>query len=83
MLYHYNATNSLPQTNIANRIAFNNPVVAFGERIGGTPLYFSQPYNFGIYAGDPLLATTQIVIQVYNRSNDQLAGSIKVVPPLG
>jgi RHS repeat-associated protein len=81
MLYHYNATNSLPQTNIANRIAFNNPVVAFGERIGGTPLYFSQPYNFGIYAGDPLLATTQIVIQVYNRSNDQLAGSIKVVPP--
>ena len=81
MLYHYNATNSLPQTNIANRIAFNNPIVAFGERIGGTPLYFSQPYNFGIYAGDPLLATTQIVIQVYYRTNDQLAGSIKVVPP--
>jgi RHS repeat-associated protein len=80
-LYHYNATNSLPQTNTANRIAFNNPVVAFGERTGGTPLYFSQPYNFGIYAGDPLLTTTQIVIQVYYRTNDALAGSIKVVPP--
>ena len=80
-LYHYNATNSLPQTNTANRIAFNNPIVAFGERTGGTPLYFSQPYNFGIYAGDPLLTTTQIVIQAYYRTNDQLAGSIKVVPP--
>jgi len=80
-LYHYNATNSLPQTNTANRIAFNNPIAAFGERTGGTPLYFSQPYNFGIYAGDPLLTTTQIVIQVYYRTNDQLAGSIKVVPP--
>ena len=80
-LYHYNATNALTQTNTANRIPFNNPIVAFGERTGGTPLYFSQPYNFGIYAGDPLLATTQIVIQVYYRTNDQLAGSIKVVPP--
>ena len=80
-LYHYNATNSLSQTNTANRIAFNNPIVAFGERTGGTPLYFSQPYNFGIYAGNPLLTATQIVIQVYYRTNDQLAGSIKVVPP--
>jgi RHS repeat-associated protein len=80
-LYHYNAAKSLPQTNIANRIVFNNPIVAFGERTGGTPLYISQPYNYGIYAGDPLLTATQIVIQVYNRSNDQLAGSINVVPP--
>ena len=79
--YHYNAANSSPQTNVANRIAFNNPLVAFGERTGGTPLYFSQPYNFGIYAGDPLLTTTQIVVQVYNRSNDQLAGTIKIAPP--
>jgi len=80
-LYHYNATNLLTQTNAANRIPFNNPIVAFGERTGGTPLYFSQPYNFGVYAGDPLLAATQIVIQVYNRSNDQLAGSIQIAPP--
>jgi len=80
--YHYNATNSLSQTNTANRIAFNNPIAAFGERTGGTPLYFSQPYNFGIYAGDPLLlASNQIVIQVYYRTNFHLAGSIKVVPP--
>ena len=81
-LYHYNTTNSLPQTNITNRIAFNNPLAAFGERTGGTPLYLSQPYNFGIYAGDPLLAATQIVIQVYNRTNFSLAGTIKVTPPV-
>jgi RHS repeat-associated protein len=80
-LYHYDATNSLSQTNPAGRIAFNNPIVAFGERTGGTPLYISQPYNFGIYAGDPLLTTTQIVIQAYYRTNLQLAGSISVNPP--
>ena len=54
LLYHYNATNSLPQTNAANRIAFNNPIVAFGERVGGTPLYLNQDYRFGVYAGDLL-----------------------------
>jgi RHS repeat-associated protein len=80
--YHYNATNSLSQTNAANRIAFDNPIVAFGERVGGTPLYIYQPYSFGIYAGDPLLATTQIVIQVYYRTNLQLAGSIRLNPPI-
>jgi RHS repeat-associated protein len=80
-LYHYNATNSLAQTNITNRIAFNNPIVAFGERTGGTPLYLSQPYNFGIYAGDPLLSVTQIVVQVYYRTNDKLAGTIAIAPP--
>ena len=68
-LYHFNATNTLSQTNTANRIAFNNPLVAFGERVGGTPLYFSQPYDFGVYAGNPLLATNQIVIQAYNRNS--------------
>ncbi len=81
-LYHYNATNTLSQTGITNRIPFNNPLVAFGERVGGTPLYFGQPYNFGVYAGDPLLATQQIVVQVYYRTNFHLAGSIKIIPPV-
>jgi RHS repeat-associated protein len=80
-LFHYNAANSLPQTNTANRIAFNNPIVAFGERTGGTPLYLSQPYSFGIYAGDPLSTSTQIVVQVYSRANFSLAGTIKITPP--
>jgi RHS repeat-associated protein len=80
-LYHYNATNGLAQTNTANRIAFNNPIVAFGERTGGTPLYFSQPYSFGIYAGDPILSNQPLVIQAYYRTNFQLAGSVSIYPP--
>ncbi len=74
-LYHYNATNT------ANRIAFNNPIVAFGERVGGTPLYFSQPYSFGIYAGDPILSNQPVVVQAYYRTNYQLAGTVSLYPP--
>jgi hypothetical protein len=81
MLYHYSATNLLSQTNIANRIAFNNPIVAFGERTGGTALYTSQPYRFGIYAGDSLLSKTQLVIRVYKRTDNTLAGTISIAPP--
>ena len=80
-LYHYNATNPLPQTILTNRIPFNNPIVAFGERVGGTPLYFSQPYSFGVYAGDLALSNQPIVIQAYFRTNYQLAGSISIYPP--
>ena len=84
--FHYNATNSLSQTNPANRIAFNNPVVAFGERVGGSPLYTGASYSFGIYAGD-LLPYRQIPIQifVYARSNyltsGQAVGVINLYPP--
>jgi len=79
--YHYNATNSLAQTNNANRIAFNNPIVAFGERVGGTPLYLNQPYSFGIYAGDPAPLSAPIQIAVYYRTNFALAGYINLYPP--
>jgi len=79
--YHYNATNSLAQTNNANRIAFNNPIVAFGERVGGTPLYLNQAYSFGIYAGDPAPLSAPIQIAVYYRTNFALAGYINLYPP--
>src|SRR6266545_4864983 len=49
--YHYNATNPASSTNIGLRIPFNNPIVAFGSRVGGSPLYFDQEYRFGAYAG--------------------------------
>ncbi len=52
-LYHFNAMDFTSSTNIATRIAFQNPIVAFGERVGGSSMYFGQPYTFGIYAGDP------------------------------
>jgi RHS repeat-associated protein len=80
-LYHYDGTNTLPQTSPANRIPFNNPIVAFGEREGGTPLYFNQPYSFGIYAGDPMPSNQPVVVQAYYRTNYQLAGTVSIYPP--
>jgi RHS repeat-associated protein len=82
--YHYNATNSLTQTNVANRIAFNNPIVAFGERVGGTPLYVNQSYSFGVYAGDLMPLSSPIQIIVYSRTNSTVgpvAGYILLYPP--
>jgi RHS repeat-associated protein len=73
--YHYNATNP------ASRILFNNPIVAFGERVGGTPLYYSQPYSFGIYGGDPIISNQPVIIQAYSRTNYQLAGTVSLYPP--
>lgn len=49
--YHYNATNPASATNLAFRLNTLNPIVGFGSRAGGTPLYFGQPYGFGIYSG--------------------------------
>jgi hypothetical protein len=70
----------LSQTNAANRIAFNNPIVAFGERVGGTPLYLNQDYRFGVYAGD-LLSALPVTITVFARSNLAVVGAINVYPP--
>ncbi|MBI1176394.1 hypothetical protein GC207_03030 [bacterium] len=81
LYYHYDATNTLPQTNVANRIPFNNPIVAFGERVGGTPLYLNQDYRFGIYAGDSSSLTTQIVVRAFYRTNFAAAGTISIKPP--
>jgi len=81
--YHYNATNSLSQANNANRIAFNNPIVAFGERVGGTPLYLNQLYSLGVSAGDLVDVASPVQIVVYNRTNFSVAGYINVYPPNG
>ena len=80
-LYHYDATNALPQTSYTNRIAFNNPVVAFGSLVGGTPLYLGQDYHFGIYAGNQVEVGTSVYISAYYRSNYALAGILSVTPP--
>jgi RHS repeat-associated protein len=80
-LYHLDATNALPQNVVADRIQFNNPIVAFGERVGGTPLYYGQPYSIGVYAGDLVPSNQPIVIQAFYRTNYQLAGAINIYPP--
>lgn len=77
--YHYNATNALSQSNSANRIQFNNPIVAFGERVGGTPLYVGQNYGFGVYAGDT--KGSPMVVNVYARSNYAYVGAIDINIP--
>jgi RHS repeat-associated protein len=80
-LYHYNATNPLPQTSYTNRIAFDNPVVAFGNLVGGTPLYLNQDYHFGIYAGNLVEAGSAVYISAFYRSNYTWAGMLSATPP--
>jgi RHS repeat-associated protein len=81
-LYHYDATNPASQLNITNRIAFQNPIVAFGSPVGGSPLYLSQSYGFGVYAGDASANySTALRIQVYARSNSALVGTISLPIP--
>ena len=70
------------QTNITGRIAFQNPIVAFGSPVGGSPLYLNQGYGFGIYAGDASVNYSNALrIQVYYRSNSALAGTISLPIP--
>ena len=81
-LYHFDATNAALQTNITGRIAFQNPIVAFGSPVGGSPLYLNQGYGFGFFAGDNSANyTNSLRIQVYYRSNSALAGTISLPVP--
>jgi RHS repeat-associated protein len=80
-LYHYNATNAVPQPTISNRLAFQNPIVAFGSPVGGSALYLNQSYIFGVFGGSPLVLSNALRIQVYYRSNSALAGSIILTVP--
>jgi len=75
--YHYDATNAANQNYATNRIPFNNPIVAFGGRVGGSPLYFNQEYRFGTYAGVTAPFSTGVLhIEVYRQSDFVLAGYI-------
>ena len=69
------------QTNINNRDAFNNPIVAFGGGHGGTPLYIGQRYSLGIYAGSAAPTYTPVRIAVYFRTNGNYAGEILLPVP--
>jgi RHS repeat-associated protein len=81
-LYHYNTTNLGSQFSISNRIPFQNPIVAFGSPVGGSPLYLNQAYRFEVEAGDPALTRSNAFrIQAYYRSNSALAGTISIVAP--
>ena len=80
---HYNAT--MP----GSPIPFANPIVAFGNKVGGSPMYYGQGYTFGVYAGDakPVYAgstntyTNALRIQVYDRNTMALVGTSNIVIP--
>ena len=75
VLYHYNATNAASQTTTTGRIPFNEPIVGFGSRAGGSPLYFGQSYAFGFYAGSPYDYTNSLLIKEYRLSDGTLVNS--------
>ncbi len=80
-LYHFNATNLALQTNITGRLPFENPIVAFGDTVGGSSLFLNQNYSFGIASGDIFTLSNALRIQVYYRSNSAFAGSISMPIP--
>ncbi len=80
--YHYNATNLSSQTGTSGRIVFQNPIVAFGSPVGGSPLYLNQNYQFGIAAGSTVSNFAGALrIQVYYRSNSAYAGTVGMPLP--
>lgn len=81
-LYHYNATNSSPQTNTTGRFPCNQTIVGFGSRAGGSPLYFNQPYEFGIFCGQPVDFVNQALrVLVYRLSDGALMATTNVSLP--
>lgn len=83
--YHFNATNIAHQTNLTGRLTYQNPIVSFGSRVGGSPLLINQTYRFGIYAGVSTSTNlSQFRLKVYNKTNMAVVNSVLViVPPEG
>jgi RHS repeat-associated protein len=68
-------------TNVT-RFPVDNPMVAFGNDAGGSPLYTGQAYNFGVYAGaydERTGQTNRFRILVYDR-NVLASGATNVTP---
>ena len=64
------------------RFNVDNPIVAFGSEAGASPLYTSQPYRFGIYAGayeEAVAQPNRIRVLVYDRTAFT-AGATNVQP---
>ena len=59
----------------------NQPVVEFGEEVGGTALYPKRSYRFGVYAGDNRgIVGPEVRIKVFDGS-DQFQGTISIDIP--
>jgi RHS repeat-associated protein len=81
--YQYNAANSgaAGQTNLSLRVEYQNPIVGFGSRVGGSTLYTGRSYNFAIFSGCPAMINdypmltnydSALEIEVYAKSNYSL-----------
>src|SRR5258705_4660265 len=68
LLYHYNATNPASLTNLSLRIAFRNPIAAFGSRVGGSSLYIGQHYRYGVFAGDVSALTVALLVRTWTKT---------------
>jgi RHS repeat-associated protein len=90
--YHFNLTNSsgYGQTNLALRIQYQNPIVAFGKRVGGSALYTERSYRYIAFGGCTALTndypflfnyTNAFQIDVYWRTNFAYVGSTNVPIP--
>ena len=80
-LYYYNATNTASQTGTAGRIIADEPLVAFGARAGGSPLYVGQPYEWGMYSGSPYNYPAALRILVFQKSDFSFVNSIVISIP--
>lgn len=83
--HHFDATNTASQLDTNGRIVFRNPIVAFGSRVGGTPLLVNQVYRFGVYAGfNESTNLPQLRLKVYNKSTMAVVNTVNVsIPPEG
>ncbi|HYG23704.1 MAG TPA: DUF6531 domain-containing protein, partial [Verrucomicrobiae bacterium] len=92
LAYHYNETNSGAngQTHLPLRIPTQNPIVAFGSRVGGSSLFAERSYRFVVFSGCPAITndypflnqySNALKIDVYSRATFALVGSTDVAIP--
>ncbi|HZI32154.1 MAG TPA: SBBP repeat-containing protein, partial [Candidatus Binatia bacterium] len=68
---------------------FNNPIAAFGDTAGGSPLYINERFQFGVYCGaqyestnsDGAIFASPLRVLVYNLSSF-VAGQTNLVAPI-
>ncbi|HYG21466.1 MAG TPA: DUF6531 domain-containing protein [Verrucomicrobiae bacterium] len=83
MRYHYDAENPASANDPSLRIPFDAPIVAFGGRVGGSPLYYDHDYHFGTYAGVPHSSydTNTVGINIYRADDRQLVAAMRFPVP--
>ena len=90
--YQFNTANSAAnsQTNLALRIQYQNPIAAFGSRVGGSSLYTQRSYRFAIFGGCPAMINdypmltnydSALEIEVYSKANYALIGTTNLPIP--